>query len=185
MKGTALLIIDFQNDYFPSFEGAKMPLYQTEQAAQRAAELLEMFRAGDGFIVHVRHEFEGDGAPFFAAGSQGALIHPSVAPIGDEVVVLKHHINSFRDTKLAELLNAQGIEKLVVVGAMSHMCIDAAVRAGVDLGFDCQVVEDACATLALEYQGVEASAQQVQASFMAALKMGYCEVVSSTELLPS
>ena len=183
MSNIALLLIDFQNDYFPSYEGAKWPLEGTELAAEKAASLVAAFRKQALPIIHVRHEFTTNEAAFFLPNSDGAKIHSSVAPIADETVVLKHQINSFRDTELQQVLESLAIEKLVIVGAMSHMCIDAVTRAAVDLGYECHVAHDACATLALEFNGVVVPAKQVQAAFMAALSFGYCNVESSAELL--
>ena len=39
-----------------------------------------------------------------------------------------------------------GAENLVIVGMQTHMCLEAATRAAHDLGFECVVVGDACAT---------------------------------------
>ena len=180
---TALLLIDFQNDYFPTYQGAKWPLSETETAANNAAKLLAQFRQQGASVIHVRHEFPTDDAPFFLPHSDGAKIHSSVIAIEGEPVILKQQINSFRDTDLLNILQQQGIEKLIIVGAMSHMCIDAVVRAAVDYGFECQVAHDACATLDLEFNGVTVPAKQVHHAYMAALSFGYCNVQSTKELL--
>lgn len=183
MTNTALLIIDFQNDYFSSFEGAKYPLSGTEAAAQNAAKILTKYRDQGLPVFHVRHESPTQEAPFFIANTIGADIHETVLPIAGEEVIVKVQINSFRDTLLAEKLAEQNIQKLVIVGAMSHMCIDAAARAAVDLGFECQVVSDACATRDMEFKGEVVPAAQVHSAFMAALSFGYCQVLNTDELL--
>jgi nicotinamidase-related amidase len=59
------------------------------------------------------------------------------------------------------------------------MCIDATTRAAFDLGFDCMVIEDACATRNLEHNGRILEAQNVHAAFMAALSAVYATVVSA------
>ncbi|MFA0057279.1 cysteine hydrolase family protein [Vibrio echinoideorum] len=182
MTNTALLLIDFQNDYFPSYEGAKWPLSETEKAAQKGSQLLTAFRKKQLPIVHVRHEFPTNEAPFFQPGSNGAQIHNSVAPQEGEPVIVKHQINSFRETELNEVLKAKGIEKLIIVGAMSHMCIDAVTRAATDLGYECHVAHDACTTLDMEFNGITVSAAHVHAAFMAALSFGYANVASANEL---
>ena len=41
----------------------------------------------------------------------------------------KNQVNAFKDTDLDRILKDNGIEQVVIVGAMSHMCIDAATRA--------------------------------------------------------
>lgn len=92
-------------------------------------------------------------------------------------------MNPFRETGLQAILERYGIEKVVVVGNMSHMCIDAVTRHSADLGYETTVVHDACATHDLEFNGVRVPAAQVHAAFMAALKFGYAKVVSAAELV--
>lgn len=185
MSKTALVLIDFQNDYYSSYPGAKWPLVGTEQAAANAALVLQKFRQQGDLVVHVRHEFVSEDAPFFRPGSEGAQIHQSVAALPTEPVVLKQQINSFKDTNLAQILQKAGIEKLVIVGAMSHMCIDAMTRAGKDFDYDSTVLHDACATLDLEFNGVKVPAAQVHAAFMAALSFAYAKVIDTTTYLNS
>ncbi|MFZ3407739.1 cysteine hydrolase family protein [Vibrio chagasii] len=182
MSNTALLLIDFQNDYFPSYEGAKWALSETEKAAEKGAQLLETFRNKKRPIIHVRHEFPTNEAPFFLPHSDGAQIHSSVAPLQGEPVIVKQQINSFRDTELDKVLKEQGVERLIIVGAMSHMCIDAVTRAATDLGYECHVAHDACTTLDMEFNGVKVPAAHVHAAFMAALSFGYSNVATANEL---
>lgn len=183
MSNIALLLIDFQNDYYSTFTGAKWVLSGTEVAASNAATLLTEFRKQGLPIIHVRHESPSDDAPFFLPNSTGAKIHNSVAPLEGEQVILKHQINSFRDTKLQEVLNEFNVDKLIIVGAMSHICIDAVTRAAVDFGYECHVAHDACATLDIEFNGVTVSAHHVHHAFMAALSFGYANVDSTDKLL--
>lgn len=180
MNTHALIIIDIQNDYFP---GGKWPLEGVERAAENAARLLQAARDANDLIVHVRHEFDSADAPFFAPGSSGAAIHPSVQPMPGETVILKHKVNAFLSTDLAQMLERQGIRSLTVVGSMSHMCIDAAVRAAADLGYEVTVAHDACATLALEFNGKRVPAAQVHEASMAALAFAYASVRSTDALL--
>lgn len=167
MAKTALLLIDIQNDYFP---GGKYPLVGIEAAADAAAELLRAAREEGLPVVHVRHEAEEVDAGFFGKGTEGAHIHPAVAPRADEPVVVKHNVNSFLDTGLDELLKSKGVGSLVVAGAMSHMCVDAATRAALDLGYGVTLAHDAVATRDLAFNGTEVPAASVQAALMAALE---------------
>src|SRR5215470_15100230 len=180
MAKRALVLIDIQNDYFP---GGKWALSGIESAANNAARVLAAARAAGDLVVHVRHEFKAADAPFFAPGSSGAQIHPTVRNREGEPVVLKHHVNSFRETDLKAILDRHGIDEVVICGAMSHMCVDAGARAASDLGYRCVVVHDACATRDQEFEGVVVPAAQVHAAFMAALKFGYATSVSAEEYL--
>ena len=178
MTKTALLIIDLQNDYFP---GGRYPLDGTEVAAAKAGELLVLAREEGANVVHVRHEMTGEDAPFFARGTQGAEIHPSLAPLEGEAVVVKEAVNAFLNTDLDALLRGRGITRLVVAGAMSHMCVDAASRAALDLGYEVTLAHDATATLALSFDGTEVPAPAVQAAMMAALEFAGAKVVPAAE----
>ena len=180
MSKQALIVIDIQNDYFP---GGKWPLEGADAAAENAARVIAGMRAKGDLVVHVRHEFESADAPFFTPGSQGARIHPKVANQGNEPVVLKHKVNSFLGTDLNALLDQHQITDLVLVGSMSHMCVDAAARAASDMGYATVVLHDACATRDLEFNGVVVPAAQAHAAYMASLAFGYSQVVSTQEWL--
>jgi len=180
MSKTALIVIDLQNDYF---KGGKWELEGIEAAATNAAKLLKNFRVKGLPVIHVRHEFPTENAPFFVPNSDGAKIHLSVHEAEGEPVALKHQINSFRDTNLKEILDKLKVDNVLICGAMSHMCIDAAARAANDFGYNCAVAHDACATLELEFNGVTVPANQVHAAFMAALSFAYANVATTDELL--
>jgi nicotinamidase-related amidase len=175
---TALLIIDIQNDYFP---GGRMEVEGSLAASLKAKGLLVAFRERGLPIIHIRHISNRPGATFFLPGTEGTEIHPDVAPLPDEPVIVKNFPNSFRETELLTLLKEAGIEQLVICGMMTHMCVDATTRAAFDLGFACTIVHDACAARALAFNGVEVPAAHVHAAFLAPLGAVYGRVVSAAE----
>jgi nicotinamidase-related amidase len=177
---TALLLIDLQNDYFPD---GQMELIGSEAAVSNARRLLDQFRQQQQPIIHIQHISLRPQAGFFLPDTPGVQIHPLVAPRAAEPVVEKHFPNSFRETRLLELLREQGIKHLVICGAMSHMCIDATVRAAFDLGFTCTLAADACATRDLEFDGINVPAAEVHVAFMAALAAVYAQVLPTAEIL--
>ncbi|WP_319584334.1 cysteine hydrolase family protein [uncultured Pseudodesulfovibrio sp.] len=176
---TALLLIDLQNDYFP---GGRMELVGSEPAAACAAQALRLFRDRGLPVIHIRHEALKEGATFFLPGTDGASIHELVKPEADEPVVVKHYPNSFRETDLLARLREAGVTRLAVAGMMTHMCLDAGVRAAVDLGFECAVLSDASATRDLEFNGAVVPAAQVHGAFLAALQAAYAPVMTVAEL---
>ena len=180
MAKQALILVDIQNDYFPQ---GKWPLVGADAAADNAVRLLKAFRDAGDSVVHIRHEFTSEEAPFFTPGSEGAKLHPKVLNRTDEPVVLKHFVNSFRETELQSILDEQGIKELVVVGSMSHMCIDGITRAAADFGYTVTVIHDACATRDLEFNGVTVPAAHVHAAFMSALGFAYAKVIATDEFL--
>lgn len=176
----ALIIIDVQNDYFP---GGRMEVVNSEEAALMAKTLLEAFRKGNKQIVHIQHISTGSGAAFFLPGTTGVEIHESVMPLEGEKIITKRFPNSFRDTELEEFLRKKGIKEITFCGMMSHMCIDATVRAAFDKGFACIVADDACATINLSHGGIDVPSSRVHASYMAALGAVYANVISSEEII--
>lgn len=176
----ALLIVDIQRDYFP---GGAYPLVEPDAAAASARKVLEAFRFGDEHILHLRHLWDAPDATFMRPGTDGIEIHPTVAPADGEPVLEKEEPNGFLETDLEDELRSRGVDELVVAGMMSSMCVDATVRAAVDLGFEATVVHDACAAPDLEFDGREVPGAAVHAAFMAALADGYAEVVSADYLL--
>lgn len=178
MTKRAILVVDLQNEYWPT---GNFPLVGVEAAAANAASVIAHARKTGDLVVHIRHEMPG--GPIFVPGSEGAQINAAVLPQGDEPVITKNFPNSFRETGLDALLKQNGIEETIVVGAMSHMCIDATTRAANDLGYRTVTIHDACATRDLEFDGVTTPAAQVHAALMAALAFMYGEVIDTYQFL--
>jgi nicotinamidase-related amidase len=176
----ALLIVDIQNDYFP---GGAHPLVEPEVAAANAQRLLELFRRSGEPLIHIQHVWDAEDATFMRPGTDGVEIHASVAPAPGEQVIRKANPNSFLDTSLESALRTRGVEHVVVCGMMTSMCVDATVRAAVDLGFEATVAHDACATCNLDFAGETIPARQVHGAFVAALGDGYAALSTTSNLL--
>ncbi len=175
-----LLIIDMQNDYF---RGGAMELVNIEEAAGKCARVLRCFREKGAPVFHVQHIATRPGATFFLPHTPGCAIHESVRPLPGEPVIVKHFPNSFRETGLKQLLDAAGVDEVVICGAMTHLCIDTTVRAAFDLGLQCVVVADGCATKDLTFKGHKVSAHDVQLSFLAALGTPFAAIRSAEECI--
>jgi nicotinamidase-related amidase len=121
----------------------------------------------------MQHVWDAPDASFMAPGTRGVEIHEAVAPLPGETVIQKHHPNSFLGTALEQHLRDGGVDRLVVCGMMTSMCVDATVRAGADLGFAVALAHDACATI---------PAGDVHAAFLAALADSYAEVADAGSL---
>lgn len=180
MKKRGLIVVDLQNEYSAT---GNLPLSGITEAVENAAAVLGDAREKAIPVFHIRHEATSEGSPIFVPGSTGVEIQAAVAPKAGEAVIVKHHINAFRETDLKQQLDAHGVEELIVVGAMSHMCIDAVVRAAADMGYGVTVLHDACATLELHFADVTVPAAQVHAALMAAFVFGYAAVISTQEYL--
>jgi nicotinamidase-related amidase len=170
----ALILVDIQNDYFP---GGKNPLVGADVAVTMAKKVLDKAREKHEPIIHIQHISLRSSATFFLPGTPGADIHPLVQPQPGEIVVQKHHPNSFRETTLLGELQSRQILRLYFCGMMTHMCIDTTVRAASDLGFQCIVVGDATATKDLTHGNITVPAGHVQTAFLAALNGSFANVI--------
>ena len=175
-----LILIDLQNDYFV---GGNMELVNIGQATENARRLLKQFRKKNLPIIHIQHISIRPEATFFLSNTKGVEINEMVSPLRDEKIVQKNYPNSFRETELLEILKETKNDTVVICGAMSHMCVDATTRAAFDYGFNCVVVEDACATRNLVFKEKTIKASDVHASFMAALAVPYAQVLNTKEAL--
>jgi len=153
---TALVIIDIQQFYFP---GGSAPLVNPEAAAEKAASLLAWFRDHNRPVVHVGH-----------ISRTGSEFHPLVMPAQGEKVIMKKEVNAFLNTDLEQFLRSVHIKYLVLCGMQTHMCLEGAVRAAHDLGFECTVAADACATRDLTFGETTVKAADVHAATLATLK---------------
>jgi nicotinamidase-related amidase len=160
-----------------------MELVGSNEAAAQAKALLLAFRERSLPVFHIQHISTRPNATFFLPNTTGAEIHSSVQPVAGEPIIQKHFPNSFRETTLLEHLRAANIKKLVIAGAMTHMCVDTTVRAAADLGFECLLAQDACATRALQFSDHRVEAAQVQTAYLAALNGLFAQVLPAQEII--
>ena len=142
LSGTALLIIDIQNDYFPD---GKFELTGSVAAADQAQKALTFFRSKGLPVIHIQHEYTGENPPFFAPDSDGQKIHETVLPLPGEPVFIKHLVSSFEQTPLLEYLNNSKIKRLIIAGMQTNVCVLGTLEDALKKEFDIIVLKDACA----------------------------------------
>lgn len=174
-----LLLIDIQNDYFP---GGKMELAHPVLAAENTAKILQLFRKKVLPVIYMQHIADKK-ASFFNPHTKGIEINSIVQPTASEIIIQKSYPNSFRNTNLLELIRDYGMSDLVICGMMTHMCIESTVRAAYDLGFNCTIISDACATKDLIFDSCHLPAENVQKTFLSALDGTFGKVMSTIEYL--
>ncbi len=175
----ALIIIDMQNDYFA---GGKMELVGIDEAMENTIKLIEDAKAKEYEIFFIQHISTREGATFFLPNSEGVKLHMRF-DVSVGTVIQKNYPNSFRGTSLQEKLQEKGIKNLIICGAMSHMCVDTTVRTAFDLGYNVELVSDACATKDLVFHGETIRTKDVQNAFMASLNGLFCKVKFTQEII--
>jgi nicotinamidase-related amidase len=159
----ALLVVDLQNDYCAP-EGCFHRLglidpARTRAVADAAARLVGAARTAgvcttfvrtvqdESLHRNVRERNRAEGrADCVQRGAWGAEpFGPHPRP-GDPVLV-KRGYDPFLGTTLERDLHRRGVERLIVVGVFTDMCVDALARSAFQLGFEPVIVRDACLPL--------------------------------------
>lgn len=169
----ALIIIDVQNDYF---EGGACELHKAREAEEHIVELIEESRKIGRHIIYVKH-INPNSEAFFNEGTYGCEISERIKPLPTDTVIVKYYPNSFLGTELNDCLRSLGVEKLIVCGMMTHMCVDTTVCAAMDHGYDVTLVANACATMDLEINGEVIPAEIVQKTYIASLAGIFAKIV--------
>ncbi|HEY6793337.1 MAG TPA: cysteine hydrolase [Kineosporiaceae bacterium] len=177
---TAFLVIDMQRDFLlPGGFGESLgnDVAQLAGAVTALEQVLPAVRAAGMFVVHTREghlpdlsdcppaklrrgkpsQRIGDPGPYgriLVRGEYGHDIVDSLAPLPGEPVVDKPGKGAFYATDLLEILMAHGIERLVVTGVTTEVCVHTTVREANDRGFDCLVLSDCVGSYFPEFQRV-------------------------------
>jgi len=168
--GTALLLIDVQNDYcHPDGKNAQAGFDVSRMTAMtgRLAHVLAAARSRGLPVVHVQQTAPADGVMDPAwqhfigrrmeaagkvygadvpvtvvAGTWGQSTVDDLAPTVGEPVVQKSRSSAFFKTDLDELLRERGVGTLLVAGVMADGCVDSTVRSAVHRDYFVCLVED-------------------------------------------
>ncbi|WP_055563912.1 isochorismatase family protein [Streptomyces atriruber] len=169
LADSTLILIDFQNTYTRGV----MELDGWEKSLDAAAQLLARAREAGTRIVHVIND-GGEGTPYDIRAEIGG-IHPEVAPLEGEPVVVKQVPNAFVGTDLATHLT-EG-QDVVIAGWMTHMCVAFTAQGAFLNGNRPTVVAEATATRSLPVAGTDIDARQVHYSALATIADLYGVVV--------
>lgn len=177
---SALVLIDCQQTYR---EGV-MKLENVEAALREAASLLQRFRKAGRPVIHIVHD-AGAGTPYDINAPIGQIASV-VAPIAGETIIVKKFPSAFEKTELDAELRKRGIENVVYVGFMTHMCVNSTTRASFNHGFANTVVASATATRAIPNPatGKDMPAQQLQDASLSALGDLFAVVVPTGAGVP-
>jgi nicotinamidase-related amidase len=147
-KQTGFLVMDFQTVIVESYATDKQNVLSATASAISASRTAGIaviyaivgFRPGFPEISSQNVVFRG----VKSAGGFSAAIHPQVAPIGDEVIIVKHRISAFFGTDLQMILRAQGINNLVMCGIATSGVVLSTLREASDMDYCLTILKDCC-----------------------------------------
>lgn len=176
---TALLVIDFQNEYFTG----RMPIPDGEKALSNARRLIDRADQDGIKIYHVQHVTPA-GSPVFAEDSETSRFHDAIQPSPNHSVVRKSSVSVFATTDLDRRLKEAGVDTLIITGLMTHACVAGAARDAVPLGYSVIVADDACATRDLDMaNGETVTHGALHRAALAAIDDTFGDIVSTDRLL--
>ncbi|KAA2266432.1 cysteine hydrolase [Solihabitans fulvus] len=162
---SALLVLDLINDLVhpDGTLAASGPLaHATDRGVlDRAAVAVGRARAAGVPVIYVVIGFSPDlsdfpaDSPLFGVvpdelvprlGTWGTQVHDAVRPADGEPVVRKSRVSPFHGTELAELLEARGVDTLLLAGVTTDLVVLSTAREGHDRDYRIEVLEDATAT---------------------------------------
>ena len=176
----ALLIVDIQKEYF---EGGKCVLHEPVKAAEKAKQLIDYFHRTNEPVIYICHINTGENASAFVQGSEGTQIYQGITPAACDQVFYKHVPDSFMSDGLEDYLRQKEINTLTICGMMSHMCIDTTVRSAKVKGYEVTLLEDACTTMDLEWDGTKYPAETIHNIYMASLCGSFATVMKTEEYI--
>ena len=173
-----MVVIDAQREYVDG----KLALPAIQPALDEIGRLLARARARQTPVIHIVHHGKG----LFAPGSSGAQIAAAADPAPGEAVITKSLPNAFASTDLTDRIHAIKRGTLIIVGFMTHMCVEATARAAIDLGLKAAVVASATATRDLRdpLSGATIPAAEVQRNALAALADRFATIVPVQTAIP-
>ena len=164
---SALIIIDMQKDFLAADGMAGVGGEAVERLTPivpRLERLLAIARQAGLPVIHTREGFapdlsdvpalrrergsvgrDGPLGRFLIRGEAGQDIIEALRPLDHEVVIDKPGFSAFYRTSLESHLKESGITHLVITGVTTQCCVLSTLRAAVDRGFYCLLLEDCCA----------------------------------------
>jgi len=159
---TALILVGYQNDYFAQngiLRGVVEEPGRVDKVLNQTLALVNKLAPTQALIVStpivltpgyralaspsgILHTIKESGA--FAQGSIGAETIPEIKAFGDRIVYVggKVGFNGFSNTALDTVLKANQIEKVLLAGMVTSLCIDSTGRAAYERGYSVTVLSD-------------------------------------------
>jgi maleamate amidohydrolase len=144
-RSPAVLVIDFTLAY--TTPGSPFFAEGVVRAVADTVPLLQAARAAGIPVIHTKvmyHPSGADGGWFvrkvpalrkLIPGEPLAEIDPKVAPLDEEVVIVKQYPSPFFGTPLAPMLATLGVDTLILAGCSTSGCVRAGALDGVQHGY--------------------------------------------------
>jgi nicotinamidase-related amidase len=150
----ALLIIDMINDFV--LDGAPLQIPKIKKVVKNIKREIEKARIERYAIIYVCDCHERDDKEFIMfpphalKNTEGAKIIEDLKPQGSDIIVRKNTFSGFLNTDLDEILEKLSIEKLIIAGCVTNICVLYTAAGAVFRGYKVNIVKDAVIGLNLK-----------------------------------
>ncbi|MGY4729106.1 cysteine hydrolase family protein [Burkholderia pyrrocinia] len=177
-KTTALVVIDFQKEYF----SGKMPIPNGKQAMENTKRLIKFADDAKMPVFQVQH-IAPAGSAVFAIDGDTVKFQPGMEPRAHDKTVQKTTVSVFASTDLDKQLKAANIKTIIVAGLMTHACVAGAARDAVPLGYQVVVASDASATRAIKRaNGATIDSDTLHRAALAEIEDTFGDVMTTSEI---
>ncbi|GAB3596713.1 hypothetical protein GCM10027408_06520 [Microbacterium tumbae] len=189
-------MIDMQNMYLQQERRSALgwpPIWNFDEVVAECAALLAAARAQNTPVIYTRQTSRADGADMTpsmrrllasSAGSDegspigedadwGAQVLDAVRPEPGDIVIEKHRWDAFFNTDLDPILRNLDVNRLIIAGLQTNVCVETTSRTGMMKNFDIAVPEDAVST----------DGEALHHAALNSLRVLYVEVAPWRELL--
>lgn len=171
-KQTALILIEFQNDFTSdggTLHQAVQPVMESTQMLANTLETVKRARELGVTIIHAPITFTDDyheltSQPYgilkgvvdsrsFRKGTWGAEIVDVLKPEPQDIVIEgKRGLCGFASTNLDFILRSRGITDIALGGFLTNCCVESTMRSGYEKGYNVVTLKDCTAALSEEEQ---------------------------------
>ncbi|BBC26207.1 cysteine hydrolase family protein [Pseudanabaena sp. ABRG5-3] len=174
----ALVIIDMQRDFLEHGgfgDALGNDVTQLQSIVPTVKKLLETFRSLNYPVIHTieAHAVDLSDCPpsklnrgkgglkigdkgsmgrILIVGEDGNNIIPELAPLENEIVIVKPGKGAFCRTNLEEILQKENITHLLFTGVTTEVCVQTTMREANDRGYECLLIEDGTASYFPEFK---------------------------------
>jgi len=134
MAKTGLLVIDMQVGLF---EG-EPPCHDADGVVERINTLACAVRAKGGGVFFIQHENDKSYAP----GARLWQLLPTLDHQPEDVYVGKTACDCFYRSDLEKVLRERGIDRLLVTGCATELCVDTTIRVAASKDYEIAVASD-------------------------------------------
>ena len=176
---TALLVIDFQQEYFTG----RLPIPDGQKALNKARKLIAFADKARIPVYQIQH-IAPAGSAVFALDGEGVKFHPQMLPRAGDTVLQKTTVSVFGSTELDRLLKEKGIKTVIIAGLMTHACVAGGARDAAPLGYQVVVASDASATRSItRADGSSIDANSLHRAALASVEDTFGDVMTTAQIV--